>query len=101
MVKRFRIETTQADQRFSYLTDHAESQLLFVSVEPAPRIKYRVVSGSKKTDGEALLPDIVDVKGWKAAGNRLSDKKISDVEIVYPPDQDEPPIIVEGQQSLF
>jgi topoisomerase-4 subunit A len=101
MVKRFRIETTQADQRFSYLTDHAESQLLFVSVEPAPRIKYRMVSGSKKTEGEALLPDIVDVKGWKAAGNRLSDKKISDVEIVYPPDQDEPPIIVEGQQSLF
>jgi topoisomerase-4 subunit A len=101
MVKRFHIETTQADQRFSYLTDHLESQLLFLSVEPSPRIKFHIKVGSKKIEGEALLTDIVDIKGWKAVGNRLSDKKISDVEVIEPLDAEEPPIVEEGQQTLF
>lgn len=101
MVKRFHIETTQADQRFSYLTDHPESQLLFVSAEPSPRIKYQIKSGTKKVEGEAVLTDIVDIKGWKAVGNRLSDKKISDIEAIEPPDNEEPPVVEEGQQTLF
>ena len=101
MVKRFHIETTQADQRFSYLTDHPESQLLFLSVEPSPRIKFHIKVGSKKTEGEALLTEIVDIKGWKAVGNRLSDKKISDVEVIEPLDAEEPPVVEEGQQTLF
>ena len=101
MVKRFHIETTQADQRFSYLTDHPESQLLFLSVEPSPRIKFHIKVGNKKSEGEALLTDIVDIKGWKAVGNRLSDKKISDIEVIEPLDTEEPPIVEEGQQTLF
>jgi topoisomerase-4 subunit A len=101
MVKRFHIETTQADQRFSYLTDHPESQLLFLSVEPSPRIKFHIKVGNKKSEGEALLTDIVDIKGWKAVGNRLSDKKISDIEVIEPLDMEEPPIVEEGQKTLF
>ena len=101
MVKRFHIETTQPDQRFSYLTDHPESQLLFLSVEPSPRIKFHIKVGNKKSEGEALLTDIVDIKGWKAVGNRLSDKKISDIEVIEPLDTEEPPIVEEGQQTLF
>ncbi len=101
MVKRFHIETTQADQRFSYLTDHQESQLLFVSLEPAPKIRYQVHTGNKKVAGEVALTDIVDIKGWKAVGNRLSDKKISDVESIEPIEIEETPDLEEGQQTLF
>jgi len=101
MVKRFHIETTQADQRFSYLTDHQESQLLFVSLEPAPKIRYQVHTGNKKVAGEVALTDIVDIKGWKAVGNRLSDKKISDIEAIEPTEIEETPDPEEGQQTLF
>ena len=48
-----------------------------------------------------MLTDIVDIKGWKAVGNRLSDKKISDIEVIEPLDTEEPPIVEEGQQTLF
>ena len=75
--------------------------MLFLSVEPSPRIKFHIKVGSKKTEGEALLTDIVDIKGWKAVGNRLSDKKISDVEVIEPLDAEEPPVVEEGQQTLF
>ncbi|MFM7091485.1 MAG: DNA gyrase/topoisomerase IV subunit A [Bacteroidota bacterium] len=101
MVKRFHIETTQADQRFSYLTDHQESQLIFVSLEPAPKIRYQVHTGNKKVAGEVVLTDIVDIKGWKAVGNRLSDKKISDIEAIEPTEIEETPDLEEGQQTLF
>ena len=101
MVKRFHIETTQADQRFSYLTDHQESQLLFLSLEPAPKIRYQVHTGNKKVAGEVALTDIVDIKGWKAVGNRLSDKKISDIEAIEPTEIEETPDLEEGQQTLF
>ena len=57
--------------------------------------------GNKKSEGEALLTDIVDIKGWKAVGNRLSDKKISDIEVIEPLDTEGPPILEEGQQTLF
>ena len=57
--------------------------------------------GNKKSEGEALLTNIVDIKGWKAIGNRLSDKKISDIEVIEPLDTEEPPIVEEGQQTLF
>ncbi len=101
MVKRFHIETTQADQRFSYLTDHQESQLLFLSLEPAPKIRYQVHTGNKKVAGEVALTDIVDIKGWKAVGNRLSDKKISDIEGIEPTEIEETPDLETGQQTLF
>lgn len=101
MVKRFHIETTQADQRFNYLTDHTQSQLLFVSVDPAPQIKYQIQTGTKKVENEINLTEVVDVKGWKAAGNRLSDKKISDIEVVENSENEELPSISEGQQTLF
>jgi hypothetical protein len=48
-----------------------------------------------------VLTDIVDIKGWKAVGNRLSDKKISDIEAIEPTEIEETPDLEEGQQTLF
>ena len=32
--------------------------------------------------GELNLADFIDVKGWKALGNKLSDQKLSEVELI-------------------
>lgn len=79
MVKRFKIETNKIGERYSYLSDHKNSKLLFVSVKLNPRIEYSVKVKGKKLDGEVSLGEFMDVKGWKAAGNRLSDQKLLDV----------------------
>jgi topoisomerase IV subunit A len=76
MVKRFKIETSKIGEKFSYLSDHKNSRLLFASVKPNPRIEYSVKVKGKKLDGEVSLGEFMDVKGWKAAGNRLSDQKL-------------------------
>ncbi|MFN7117975.1 MAG: DNA gyrase/topoisomerase IV subunit A, partial [Saprospiraceae bacterium] len=79
MVKRFKIETTNLSQRYSYLSDHKDSKLLFVSAKPAPVIRYAVKVKNRKIEGEVNLAEFMDVKGWKAIGNRLSDQKLTSI----------------------
>ena len=82
LVKRFRIETTSLDQRASYITEHRSSRLLFASVAPEPKIAYTMTVKGKKLPGEVSLAEFIDVKGWRALGNKLSDVKLSGVKAV-------------------
>lgn len=79
MIKRFRIETATLNQKFSYLTDHKNSKLLFASVKANPRVRYSIKLKSEKMEGEIFLADFVEVKGWKAMGNKLSDQRLKDI----------------------
>lgn len=79
MVKRFKIETNKLKERFNYLTDHNRSKMLFASVLDNPRIKYTLKINGKPMGGELALGEFMDVKGWKAVGNRLSDQILSGV----------------------
>ncbi len=85
MVKRFRIETTKLKERYSYLTDHAKSKLLFVSLKDNPRIKYTLKIKGKPMTGELSLGEFMDVKGWKAVGNKLSDQLLGGVKEIEAP----------------
>lgn len=87
MVKRFKIETNTLDQKFSYISEHKNSKLLFVSVKENPRIHYSVKIKGKKLAGEVSLAEFIDVKGWKALGNKLSDQKLTDVKELEPKEQ--------------
>ncbi len=79
MVKRFRIETSKLDERFSFISEHKTSRLLFASTKPNPRIHYTLKVKNVKMDGEVSLGDFIEVKGWKAMGNRLSEQKLTSV----------------------
>ena len=79
MVKRFRVETSKLKERYSFLTDHPKSKILFASVRPNPRIKYSLKVQGKVMGGEVSLGDFMEVKGWKAVGNRLSDQALAGV----------------------
>jgi topoisomerase-4 subunit A len=79
MVKRFRVETNKIKERFSFLTDHPKSKILFCSVKENPRIKYTIKIKGKPMTGEVSISDFMEVKGWKAVGNRLSDQALTAV----------------------
>ncbi|MFN4081493.1 MAG: DNA gyrase/topoisomerase IV subunit A [Saprospiraceae bacterium] len=85
MVKRFRIETGKLRERFSFLTDHPKTKLLFASMDPNPRIQYTIKLKGKSLPGEVSLGEFMDVKGWKAAGNKLCDQMLSAVKQVESP----------------
>ena len=71
-VKRFLIETSSIGKRFGFISEQRGSKLNLVTTGDSPILSfnYRTKRGEKKTKQENLL-DFVDVKGWKAMGNKL------------------------------
>lgn len=86
MVKRFKVETSSLNQRFSFISDHKSSKLLFASIKSNPKIEYNIKINSKKMEGDLDIASFIDVKGWKALGNKFSDQRLTGVkEIIEPP----------------
>ena len=77
----FLIETSTADKRFDFITDARSSKLLMASVEKQPQANVTFVrEGSRKHEKQIFDLDVlVDVKGWKALGNRLTKHKVKDI----------------------
>ncbi len=82
LVKRFRVETTSTHQRFSYLSDSEGSRLLYATAKTNVTVRYDYKLDRKKIEGELHLDQFIDIKGWKALGNKLSDQLLSGVELV-------------------
>ena len=77
-VKRFLLETTTLDKDFNFISEAIGSRLEFVTTAEDPEVDIEVVKGKGK-EKERLtisLAELIDVKGWKALGNRLSTHKV-------------------------
>ncbi len=74
-VKRFKIETTSLGQRFGFIGENSRSQLLYTTTAIAPQITYKYKANNKGEEGNLKLADFIDVKGWKASGNKLGTYK--------------------------
>lgn len=109
MVKRFKIETATDNQRFLFITEHPDSKLMYATLKPQARIEYAVKVKSKKMKGEVSVEDFIGIKGWKAMGNKLSDKKLFNIkelevnmeEKLKPGDSIDLDINSNGQTTLF
>lgn len=76
MVKRFVIETSTTDQKFNFLTEHRSTKLFYATGVAQPKITYSYKANNKKNVAELDFENFIDVKGWKAIGNKLMDYKI-------------------------
>jgi topoisomerase-4 subunit A len=81
-VKRFLIETTTINKKFSIVTDHKQSFLKLVSTEKQPQVSVRLQKGKEVEDQEFDLDMLIDVKGWKAIGNKLSSHPVLEVKLI-------------------
>ncbi|MCB0596197.1 MAG: DNA gyrase/topoisomerase IV subunit A [Lewinellaceae bacterium] len=91
MAKRFLIETTTTGQRFPFLTEDRKTKLLYASLEAEPKIQYSIKVNAKKEEDELNLAGFVDVKGWKAIGNKVSDQRLANIREIGSEPQAEPP----------
>jgi topoisomerase-4 subunit A len=89
-VKRFQIETNTLMQKFLFIADHPRSKLLFATADHDVRITYNMKVGSKKMDGEINLDEFIDVKGWRALGNKLSEQRLTSIKMVEKPVTNKP-----------
>ncbi len=85
-IKRFRIETTTTDKKFVFISEARGSKLVLVSTHPAPELEVEFIRG-KGRDKEKEIQEVnglIDVKGWKAAGNKLSPYQVKKIKLIEP-----------------
>ena len=80
-VKRFNIETNTTDKRFSFINESKGSSLVIASLSASPVIEVTLVKGKSKEKEvvQTKLDELIDVKGWKATGNKLSQHTVKKV----------------------
>jgi topoisomerase-4 subunit A len=85
-IKRFLIETSTLDKKFMFITDHNRSELLMSSYDKRPRVEIHFKK-QRKSEVEKLLfkvDEMIEVKGWKALGNKLVYDKIIEIKTLDP-----------------
>jgi topoisomerase-4 subunit A len=89
MAKRFMIETSTADKEFGFISEGIGSRLVLISTSETPEIEIEEIRNKDKGKVSEVvnLEDIVDVKGWKALGNKLSQYKVTKVSLLEEPEE--------------
>ena len=96
-VKRFNIETNTLNKRFSFINESKGSSLVLASLSPSPVIEITQVKGKgkEKEVSETKIDELIDIKGWKATGNKLSQYTVR--KVVFKEDKSAP--IVEEKKK--
>lgn len=89
MAKRFMIETSTADKEFGFISEGIGSRLVLITTSETPEIEIEEIRNKDKGKVSEVvnLEDIVDVKGWKALGNKLSQYKVTKVSLLEEPEE--------------
>lgn len=77
-VKRFRIETNTLNTRFLFIKEGEKNRLMEVTTDPEPVLAMQTGRGAQVRKAKIKLYKVVDVMGWKAVGNKLTDFAKSD-----------------------
>ncbi len=81
-IKRFQIETTTLNKNFNFISDHKQSYLKLVSTEKQPQARVTLVKGKEEEVMEYDLDMLIDIKGWKALGNKLSTYEVKELSLI-------------------
>ncbi len=85
-VKRFKIETSTVDKKFSFISDEKNSKLTMVSLDVLPRIELTSKKDDKSSSEKETinLDEAAEVRGWKAMGSKLTNYKVEKIKILEP-----------------
>ncbi|QXV65439.1 DNA gyrase/topoisomerase IV subunit A [Mucilaginibacter sp. 21P] len=84
MIKRFVFENVAIGKQTSIISDESGSKLVIISGASQPVVKVDQLKGKTAIEEtvELNLADLIDVKGMKAMGNRLSVHQVKTVELI-------------------
>lgn len=85
-IKRFNIETSSLDKKFLFISDAKNSKLILASTDVRPRLEivYPKTAQKEQTTEEYLVEEMVDIRGWRAQGNRIPNDKFKDIRWLDP-----------------
>ncbi|GAA4413867.1 DNA gyrase/topoisomerase IV subunit A [Nibrella viscosa] len=98
-VKRFKVETTTLDKKFSFIGDGKGSKLGAVTSDRHPRMELTYQLKERgPVEKMVLEPEgFIDIRGWKALGSKLPYARVKDVKLLAPRVIDEKPAPAGGK----
>ncbi len=84
-VKRFLLETTKQDKRYPFISEEKGSKLVFANNSDNSKLLVTYKDGRKHETQELDLSAVIDVKGWKAMGNKSPIQNILSAELIPEP----------------
>jgi topoisomerase IV subunit A len=81
-VKRFLIETTTVNKRFNFISDHKQSYLKLATTDGQAQVVVTVNKGKEEEQVEYDLEMLIDAKGWKAIGNKVSAYPVKEIQLI-------------------
>ncbi len=90
-LKRFVFENTSIGKKTSVINEESGSKLLLITGTPKPRVRLELLKGKSKLPEtiEIDLAEEIEVKGMRAMGNRLSQYKVKNIELLVSPVEEE------------
>ncbi len=84
MVKRFVFDSVAIGKQTNIISDESGSKLILISGAAQPTVSVEQLKGKEQTPEviEVDLSEVIDVKGMKAMGNRLSQHPVKKVELL-------------------
>ena len=80
--KRFKIERTTVDKKFSFIGETKGSRMVVVTTSQQPQIEITTKKGREEETTMYDLDVITEVRGWKAMGHKLPGDKITKVKLL-------------------
>ncbi len=98
--KRFKIETTTVDKKFSFISEGKNSKLLLATLDSLPVVEISHKKDEKSATEKDVfnVEDLVEVRGWKALGAKLNFGKVLSVKWLEP--RPEPEVEEETEVNL-
>lgn len=81
-IKRFHIETNTLNKRFGFVSEAKNSKLLFASADKEPEIMVIYKEKNKNMEARFALAELIEVKGWKAIGNKFPVQQLVKIELI-------------------
>ena len=91
LVKRFMFENTSIGKQTSIISDESGSKLVLITGTAKPVVNVVQLRGKEQTPEtiEVDLAALIDIKGMRAMGNRLSQLPVKSVELIAEKDGDD------------
>ncbi|RYF61019.1 MAG: DNA gyrase/topoisomerase IV subunit A, partial [Cytophagaceae bacterium] len=85
-VKRFKVETTTIDKKFSLIGEVKGSKMLTATTDAFPRIEVQYQLKDRAPLEKAVLEpaESTDIRGWKALGAKLPYFKVKEIKLLAP-----------------
>lgn len=99
-VKRFKIETTTIGKKFLFISESKGSNLVLATTAKQPQIEVELQKVNSPAETTIYDMDmLIDIKGWKAMGNRLTNNKVLKVKLLASKVEDDIEKIIEDETT--